>query len=56
MSEKKVSKFNRDWYKMRFHLPMDDFDEDDEMDERIARAKKKKRNRVRRGEGIRGTQ
>jgi hypothetical protein len=47
--------YEGEWTRHQLHLPTDDFDEDDELDERIARAARKKRDHVDKGNGLFGT-
>lgn len=49
-----IEDFNSEWTRYQIQLPEDDFDEDDEMDARIAKTEANRRNHINRGRGIRG--
>jgi hypothetical protein len=47
--EKEEENFDNEWARTQLSFPVDDFDEDDEIDERIAEAERKKNGHVTRG-------
>lgn len=53
MNEKEKPEELDEWTRYRIQIPEDDFDEDDEMDDRIAEAERRRKGRVDRG-GFRG--